>query len=422
MSFLSRRHLLKGMGASLPLPLLASLSHGAQALPQRKAKRAVFISADYGIHRASLMPTQAGKISFTPYSKCLQEHQAEISLFSKLDHPDIGGGHACSDSFLNGMKRSLIGKEREKMLSLDYYMSEQLGQKQRYPLLCVGNGARITWNRIAVPIPKIDSPLKLWQRLFVSDTPQQVQKRKHAIQDENSILDGLLQDARRVHGQLDHHDQQKFDEYLTSIRETELKIKTEANWLDHPKPKVEVDPFKIFDEDHYPLHNFELYYEIMALALQTDSSRFITFQMGGGNGFLPIPGVERPYHNLTHHGHKPDYVKQLCLIDQWRYRHLSRFLTLLKNYKDEYDRPLLDSTMVLFGSGMGDASTHSNKNTSVLLAGGGFKHGQHHQVSDGSNGSKDTALSNLFVTMLQQVGLEQDHFSTSNGNLNHLLT
>jgi hypothetical protein len=128
------------------------------------------------------------------------------------------------------------------------------------------------------------------------------------------------------------------------------------------------------------------------------------------------------YHTLTHHGQNPDKLAMLKLVDQWRLQQLSRFLDLLKSTKDAGDRPLLDSTVVLFGSGMADASVHSNRNTPILVAGGGLKHGQHHKLPSGEKGAADTALCNLYVTLAQQFGIETDKFSTSNGNLNHLLS
>jgi hypothetical protein len=164
-----------------------------------------------------------------------------------------------------------------------------------------------------------------------------------------------------------------------------------------------------------------MHYEVMTLALQTDSTRFMTFQMPGGNGFLPIDGVTIAYHTLTHHGQNPEKLSQLQLVDQWRLQQFSRFLDLLKSTKDADNRSLLDTTIVLFGSGMADASVHSNRNTPILVAGGGLKHGRHHRLPNGEKGTVDTALCNLYVTLAQQFGIEVDKFSTSNGDLNHLL-
>ncbi len=421
MNLINRRHFLKGLGVCLPLPMMASLaprSYAATRIKSSSVKRFVCVAPDYGIYRASLAPKEAGPISFTKYSSCLKHHAKDISIFSGLDHPDVGGGHGCSATLLNGMKKTLTGGDMKKMQSLDMLMAENFGADKRYPLLNLGNGAPITCNRKGISVPKISSPKTLWQKLFIQDNSKQIAKRKHSISDEGSILDGILEDAKRMNKRLAKHDKDKFEEYLNSVRDTEKKLSVESNWLDKPKPKVKVDPFKMHTKNGDLLHDFELFYEIMALALQTDSSRFLTFQMGGGNGFLPVPGVTGAYHMLTHHGHEPDKVNQLSLIDQWRYRHFSRFLDLMKTIKDEEGQRLLDSTIVLFGSGMADASTHSNKNSILMVAGGGFKHGLHHKMSDGKNGGKDTAMSNLYVTFLQQMGMETDHFSTSNGNLN----
>ena len=188
-----------------------------------------------------------------------------------------------------------------------------------------------------------------------------------------------------------------------------------------PKPEAPRNPFKAAGREGTPPHDNELHYEVITLALQSDSTRFITFQMPGGNGFLPIDGVTIAYHTLTHHGQNPEKIAQLKLVDQWRLQQFSRFLDLLKSTTAADNRPLLDTTVVLFGSGMADASVHSSRNTPILIAGGGLKHGQHHRLPNGEKGSADTALCNLYVTLAQQFGLEVDSFSTSNGNLNHLL-
>ena len=174
---------------------------------------------------------------------------------------------------------------------------------------------------------------------------------------------------------MNKEDNQKFQEYLGAVRDAEVKVATSSAWLDIPKPKAKVNPFQT--EGDMP-HNFILFYEVMALALQTNSSKFITFHQGGGNGFLPVEEVDTAYHTLTHHGHKPERLKQLRLIDNWRYKHLAHFIGLLKKYKGDDNRPLIDTTAVLFGSGMSDASTHSSVNNPVMLIGGKFKHGNYH--------------------------------------------
>ena len=168
------------------------------------------------------------------------------------------------------------------------------------------------------------------------------------------------------------------------MRETEVKLGRRQSWLDKPRPKASFDPFAIEGEDGETRHSNEVFYDIVALALQCDATRIMTFQMPGGNGFLPIEGVTMAYHNMTHHGHRPEHIRQLKLVDTWRFQQFASFLKRLKTFRDENDRPLLDSTIVMFGSGMADASVHSSRNTPVLLAGGGFKHGRHHSVPDGS--------------------------------------
>jgi len=422
---LDRRSFLRGVGVALAIPSFESLvprpANAADPNPP-KAKRFVCVSPTYGVYRGSLVPEATGTLRTLPGpAKPLEQHAADITLLSGLDHPDVGGGHACSATFLNGMKTSMTRGDRRRMLSFDQFLVEQLDPDTRYSFIAAGKGPPISYNNSGVSIPSHADPERLFGLLFTNESVRARQTRKQSISESTSLLDNLLEDARSLSRRLSQQDSRKLEEYLAAVRESERKLQRRKTWIDIPKPAAPRNPFRANTSAETPAHDNELHYEVMTLALQTDSTRVITFQMPGGNGFLPIDGVTIAYHTLTHHGQNPEKLAQLQLVDQWRFQQFSRFLDLLNSTQDADNRPLLDSTVVLFGSGMADASVHSSRNTPILVAGGGLKHGRHHKLPNGENGTADTPLCNLYVTLAQQFGLETDRFSTSSGNLNHLL-
>ncbi len=416
-SKISRKTGLRALGSFIPLPYFASLN-GDEKESQHN-ERLVCVCTEYGFNRGSIIPEKTGELSFNEYSRPLEKHKNELSLFAGLDHPKVGGGHAVTATMLNGVKREQTLNDMTKMESFDVKLAKKFGGETRFPLLCCGNGSPVSYNTRGIAFPKSPSAERLYSTLFEMEGKNEIAYKKALYSDNKSILDAILSDAKNLQKKLNTQDNQKLDEYFHSVRDIELKIKSRRSWIDIPKPKVKINPFQ---SDNELAHEYQLFYEVMALALQTESSKFITFQMGGGNGFLPVEGVDTSYHKLTHHGHREERLRQLRLIDQWRYKHLSHFISLLKKYKDSMGQPLLDTTAIVFGSGMADASGHSSVNNTVLLVGGAFKHGQFHKVPDGKEGRADTSYSNLLVTVQNSFGIEKDHFSSSNGNLNHLLT
>jgi hypothetical protein len=428
-----RRRFLRGAGASLALPMLASLtprnSIGAAAKKNaakdasQYASRFVCVMPEYGIHRESLIPKAAGPIAKLPApAASLNPYKKDLTIVSGLDHPEVGGGHGCSATFLNGMKMTMTGGDRRKMMSFDQYLVHKKAPDTRFLSLGTGNGGPISYNSKGVAIPKDGSPQRLFAKLFGETSTKAKAIRRQSLKVNGSILDAVREDSQSLRGQLGAVDQRKFDEYLNAVRETEQKLERRSAWVEKPKPKAPFDPLQLEGPDGDSRNNNEIFYDILALALQTDSTRFANFQMGGGNGFLPIPGCTMAYHSMTHHGRKPEHIRQLQLVDAWRFKHFAGFLKRLKTIRDANDRPLLDTTVVLFGSGMADASVHSSRNTPIMVAGGGFKHGHHHAMPNGTKaGEKDTPLCNLYVSIANRMGVETDRFSTSGGNMNHLL-
>jgi hypothetical protein len=273
-----------------------------------------------------------------------------------------------------------------------------------------------------VILPSTGNPTQIFARLFLDDNPKiKAQTREH-LREDASILDVVREDTRRLNPRLSKTDQSKLDEYLTAIREVERKLQRRENWIDVPKPKVSDKVIKGDDEMvvdlAYP-YNTSVMYDLMILALQANLTNIITFGHPGGNRLFPFDGITLGYHSLSHHGKRPDLLRQLTIIELYYAQQFSRFLDRLKAAKDAEGRSLLDSTVVMFGSGMGNASSHSSRNLPITLAGGGFKSGQHHRFE--RHGRDGRPLCDLYVSILQQLGVETDRFSTSTGNLNHLL-
>ena len=420
MSSLSRRNFLRGAGVSLALPVLESV-HAAPA-EAAAAKRFVCVAPGYGMNPGGFFPEQTGEDYDLPaLLKPLEKHRPDFSVFNNLDHPGVGGGHGCSNTLLNGMELKDTRDQPQRLHSLDQLLAEQIGQETRFPSLRLGSGG-ISWSRGGVILPTDGSPTRVFSRLFLEDNTKGKANQRRFLNEDGSILDVVHADAKRLGARVTAVDQAKLDEYLTAVREVELKLQRQTKWLDVPKPKASDEIIRGNDEVvvdlSYP-YNTPVMYDLMVLALQTRSTNVITFGHPGGNRLFPFEGVELGYHSLTHHGKRPDLLRQLTIIELYYTQQLARFLDRMKETRDVDGKPLLDSTVVLFGSGMGNASSHSSRNLPILLAGGGFKTGQHHRFE--RHGRDGRPLCDLYVSILQKLGVETDRFSTSRGNLNHLL-
>ena len=418
---LNRRNFLRGLGVSIALPALESL--GAAPAKSAAAKRFVCVSPNYGMNPGGFFPEQTGANYALPtLLKPLEKHRRNLTVFSNLDHPQVGGGHGCSNTLLNGMELKDTKDNPQRLLSLDQFLAEKIGQQTRFPTLRMGSGG-ISWSRAGVTLPSTGNPTQIFARLFLDDNPKiKAQTREH-LREDASILDVVREDTRRLNPRLSKTDQSKLDEYLTAIREVERKLQRRENWIDVPKPKASDKVIKGDDELvvdlAYP-YNTSVMYDLMILALQANLTNIITFGHPGGNRLFPFDGITLGYHSLSHHGKRPDLLRQLTIIELYYAQQFSRFLDRLKNAKDAEGRSLLESTVVMFGSGMGNASSHSSRNLPIMLAGGGFKSGQHHRFE--RHGRDGRPLCDLYVSILQQLGVETDRFSTSTGNLNHLLS
>ena len=423
---INRRHFLKGLGLnglgiSLALPSLESFAQG----PAAPATRFVAVAPNYGMNPEGFFPTTTGSDYAMPHLlTSLESHRDHLTILRNMDHPEVGGGHGASNTFLNGVEMKDVKDNPQKLHSLDQYIAEKIGSQNRFPSLLLGSGGT-SWSRAGIRLPSDLNPEQVFAKLFINDNDKVKASTRRYIEEDNSILDVVLEDAKRLNSRLSKTDQDKLDQYFTSIREVEKKLNRQVDWIDIDKPGAS-DQVLYGDDDSdvivdltYP-YNTDVMYDLIVLALQTDSTRVASYGHPGGNRLFPFEGITMGYHSLTHHGKRPDLLKELWIIEKFYADQFARFLTKMQEAKDAEGRPLLDTTTVLFGSGMGNASSHSSRNLPIMVAGGGLKHGQHHTFE--REGRDGRPLCDLYVTLLQQLGIEDDSFSTSTGNLNHLLT
>ncbi len=409
---LDRRLFLKGAGASVALPFLSAMTSARAADQDGPLPRFVAICGGLGFHAPFLFPEQPGAdYALTPYLEKLAAHRDRFTLFSGLSHPEQNGnnGHASSLTWLTSARRPGLAGFKNTV-SLDQMMAEHLGGATRFPFLCLANdGGSLSWTPNGINIPSEQSPSKLFKQLFVEGTESEVRNQLRELRRGRSILDTVRGDAKRLDGTLGPRDKHKLDEYFTAIRDLERRIGQSEEWTTRPKPKVAYEEPRDVADRLDVVAKQRLMYDMMVLALQTDSTRVITLSLGGMNAVPSnIPGVKTDWHNLSHHGKDEEKIDELRLIEQAELVEFNRFLDQLVAL-EERGRTLLDHTAVLFGSNLGNASSHDWHNLPILVAGGGYRHGRYvaHDAKD------NTPLSNLFVSLGQRMGLEIGAFGSS---------
>jgi len=411
----TRRTFLRAAGVSLALPLLELNAIGAPATTA--PRRMVCINTPLGLHPAAFFPEKAGKdYTLSPYLEIVKEFREDFTVISGLSHPDVGASHDSNYSFLTGAPHPEQRAGFKNTISVDQLAAEHLHGKTRFaslPLSCEGFG--LAWTRSGAPVPTESWPSTVFAKLFVEGRPDEVEAQKRRLQSGQSILDAVREQAKDVQSSVGARDRDKLDEYFTSVRELEQRLAQTAEWAKKPKPKVEAKPPQNVQNSTDLIAKTRVWFDLIHLALQTDSSRLVTLQLLGTSGVPPIQGVSLGHHDLSHHGKDPSKIEQLKKLEIEKLKTLRDFLKKLKDTKEE-GGTLLDSTTVFFSSNLADASTHGVKNMPVLLAGGGFKHGSHLAFDPKNN----PPLCNLYVSMLQRLGLEVDKFGSSTGTLKGL--
>ena len=429
---LSRRHFLRGTGVLLGLPLLDAMrpafarasgpANPAAAAP----RRLLAICNNLGVLPESFFPdaAQGGRgYTLSPYLQHLRDFRSDFTVFSGVSHPDVDAGHPADNCFLTAAPHPSSGGFRNTV-SLDQFIAERIGNLTRYPSLTLGvnvaPGARsLSWTGGGVLIPCEEKASLVFQRLFLGGTPDEVRAQARRLALGQSIMDTVADQTKRLERTVGVRDRERLDQYLTGVRDLEHRLTESAAWEEKPRPVVtEKPPTDPTDPREY-LEKVRVMYDMARLAFETDSTRNITLMLDSinspaidvGDGHTASDG----YHNLSHHGKDPAKLAQLQTIDTAHMQLLNRLFGELKARK-EGGETLLDRTMVLYGSNLGNANTHVTTNLPVLFAGGGFKHGQH-LVFDRE---RNYPLPNLFVNVLQRFGIESDHFASSTGTLRGL--
>jgi hypothetical protein len=421
-SLLGRRQFLRSGSAVLTLPFLEALApRAARGEAAAPPKRMVCIMTNTGLLPENFFPKQAGK-DYEPsrYLAHLEGIRGRYTVMNGLSHPDNSGGHVVEKTFLSGARfpASPIFKNS---VSMDQVAAESLGHHTRFPFLALAvNGQHdglLSVSRDGVFIPPDLSPAAVYRRLFTPDTAEESAKQLCDIGHRMSTLDFVNDKARRLSQRLGAEDRARLDQYLTSVRELELRLEQNRLWQQRSKPHVSRPAPQDIADITQDVERAQLMYDMVLLALQSDSTRIITLYLNPLEVLVKVPGVRDRTHSLTHHGNEPEKIEQLALVEEAGMKNLGRFLDQLAAV-NEGAGSLLDDTAVLFGSNMSNGSNHSNVNLPILLAGGRFRHGQHLEFDKKNN----TPLCNLFVSMLQHIGLEEDRFSTSTGTLTGLET
>ena len=425
---ISRRALLRGTGVALALPFLDAMvpafaqttKNGSAKDVNAKPRRMLAICNNLGVLPAHFFPSDEGfDYTLSHYLSFLKEHRADFTVCSGVSHPNVDGGHPSDISFLTAAPHPASSSFRNS-ISLDQHIAEHIGVQTRFPSLSLAvNGSRsLSWTGTGVAIPPEQSASAVFRQLFLQGTQEQIDTKIKEIDTGRSILDTVSRQAQMLQGKVGAGDRDRLEQYFSSVRDLEKRLQASRAWEREPKPSVEEQPPNDPPSSAQFIQRVDVMYRIARLAFQTDSTRSITLMQNGvATPAMRIRGatITDGYHNLSHHGKAEDKLTQLKLIDEWQMRTLARLLSDLKTVEEEGDT-LLDRTMVLYGSNLGDANAHSTTNMPILFAGGGFRHGQHLKFDATNN----YPLPNLFVSMLQRMGIETEIFATATGSMRGL--
>ena len=434
---ITRRHALRGLGVSLALPFLDCMRplFAAKADKALKPRRSVFIYLPNGVNTVDWQIAETGadyKLSKPLVS--LEKHRSVITPFSGLHHPNgLGHHHNCQSIWLTGGK---IGQSIRNTISVDQLMAQVTAPFTRYSSLELSNqGGSMAWNPDGIQLPALFSPGLAFREMF-EDPKGGIAKQRRGYERRGSIIDAILDDANSLSNQLGNEDKGRLEQYLTAVREVEIRTERADKWLDTPRPKIEPSIQSKLNRD-ISLQMLGEYlrtmYDLIVLAFQTDMTRVATFVTGleGQGPAIPEIGIKQDRHSLSHHNGNPDLMRQLMESDAFNVAQFSYFLERLKEVQD-VDGPLLDTTMALYGSGMAYGHSHGNASLPIILAGGtklGLKHGKHvdfNAVPDFKGYDKHPAihfkpvnekarLSNVLLTMAQKMEVNAEKFADSLG-------
>ena len=412
----------------MSLPLLDAMQPGfaraASAAPlaaNATPRRMLGICNNLGVLPDLFFPTGTGREYVpSPYLKLLAAHRNDFTVISGVSHPNVDGGHPSDISFLTAAPHPASSSFRNT-ISLDQYVAERIGTLTRFPSLTLAvNGAArsLSWTGTGVAIPPEERASDVFNQLFLQGTPEQVEAQVHRLDTGRSILDAVADQAKELQRNIGARDRSRLEQYFTSVRDLEHRLQESREWERKPKPVVSVAaPAELANPAQY-MDKLKAMYDLARLAFETDSTRAITLMLNSvATPVVAIPGetITDSYHNLSHHGKADEKLAQLQVLDEWQMKLLANLFDDLAAVS-EGGESLLDRTMILYGSNLGDANAHSTINLPTLFAGGGFRHGQHLAFDRAQN----YPLPNLFVSMLQRMGLDEVSFASSTGAMRGL--
>lgn len=415
---LDRRSVLRGAGVAMTLPFLGAMTP-AYASDQEASppKRFVAMTLGLGLHSANLNPIDAGRnYSASRYLNAIDDLREQFTVISGTSHPGVGGGHRAEASILTANPMGSSGRAKNS-ISIDQYLAKFLGGETRFPSLVLSSSGNDSpaYTENGAMIPAVSSPATVFDQLFANGTKAERKKQAVLVREGRSIMDLVEQDAKRLQRELGRADRDRLDQFFSSVRDLEKRMASSESWAEKLKPEVDAKrPIDIQNSQDF-IGQQNLMSDVVRLALETDSTRFIVYHLGGSSGVVPIPGVQQGYHGLSHHGLDEEKLEQLAMVESAIIASWGSFLRGLQRTGDG-GGSLLDQTSVLLTSNLGNASNHSNKNMPVVLAGGGFKHGQHLAFDQRRN----YPLPNLFVSLMQQMGIEESQFASGTGTMTGL--
>ena len=416
MKTINRRSFLRGTGVVLALPLLDIM--GPQfANASSPTRRMINICCTLGLYRDSWMPKDLGR-NYTPseYLSIIDRHREKYTIFSGLSHEEQTGRQAHNSEITWLTSARHPGMDGfQNSISLDQTVADHLGYVTRYPSIVLGTltPQSQSYDKNGVMIPAQTSPAEVFKQMFIQGTPEEVEKESQRINDGGSILDNLKTQARTLQNSGSSEDRQKLEAYFEAVRAAEIELSKVRDWMDRPKPGVDSVPPVDNADPADILGRIDLWLELMPLILATDSSRVISLMIQD-HGVVPkLPGITADQHNLSHHGQDPGKIAQLRQLETEIVKRFGLLMDSLDSQK-ENDSSLLDQTQILFGSNLGNANSHNAENLPILVAGGDFAHGSHIAHDEKHN----APLCNLYLSLIQQMGVETDQFGQSTSTLN----
>jgi hypothetical protein len=418
-SNITRRQVLRVGSAMLALPWLETLARGEDKNPPR---RIINICTSFGLYGPSFFPTTAGRdYEASEYLQLLGDFRNQYTVFSGISHPDIGGDHASEACFLTSAKHPTRAGFRNTV-SMDMVASQHVASATRFPLMTLStqDGSPLTYTTTGAGIPAMNIPSQIYARMFLAGNKNNVNIELDRIRRGKSMLDRMQERLSSLSKSVSRLDQQQIADYAEAVRNLEKQLVAEEKWVNHPKPTVDApQPSENFPSPFADRSNSigraRIMMDMAKLAVQTDSTRVISIFIKGMDEKPPIPGISEGHHGLSHHGRNPDKIKQLKIIEKLKMTAVRDFLISMRDTK-EASASLLDSTQILIGSNLGDASGHGTRNLPILLAGGDYRHGQHIAGDTRNN----TPLAKLFVNMLQNFGVETETFGSGQGTITEL--